>query len=897
VPAYECFFFGREQDSRALADHVVSRPITVLYGPSGVGKSSVVNVGLPAALRLRGAWTVPTLRKWQDPNTIEHRAVEALRDALPRPIGEKLRHTRFARAAVSALRATKQPMLLILDQFEEYFIYKTGNSFNAAELGLGQLLARRDLDMHVLIALRDDSLHLLDKLRAIFPGILETTVRLGHLNDAAAEQAIRSPILQYNEIYRKGVAPVEVEDALVEKLVVDLRQGGGRMIVDSAGLLGSEPIELPYLQLTMTKLWAAEGGRDAKSLRFNTLTDRLGGVQQIAREHVERILGGLTEKEQALCADIFRNLITSSGSKVAYPSSDLAVQINEDRREASGGRFQEIVTNEEVAEVLRKLTPTETRLLKPVKASGVDAFELFHDVLGKPMMLWRQQFTEQARLRKELQRADERKALERLLKVIRPTADLSDRQLLKEAPALAAKLATEQAAGAAPFVLGTIEQTTDPERLLLLVQALHALPLELAEVQTQQAINSILFVIKTTTDHFAYKNLADALKVLPAKLTDAQVQAAINPIVTAIRQASDPLIDARPSLVNALETVTAELRGPPAQAAIASILAAMKQTTDADALGPLKQALLSQAAKLTDAQARVTIESILVVLKQNSNPVEVPQLALALTAFNSGLTDANIHAAVGIVLDAFARTSDPNQLRPLALALKSLPDKLNNAQARAAIESVLKLMQNTEASTDAKKNIVLQSRAETLRALATKLTESQARVAIELLVATIEQTRDPIALQSFAQVLPLLAVKLIDAQASTKSILMLINQIKDPYPLRSLAEALCAFTPKVTKGQAQAAIETIVTAIKQTGDPIGLQSLVRALHLLPVTPTEAHVQAVTEHLLAVVKKTTDPYDLQSLAQVLRTLPIKLTNSQAQSTIDAIERYLARPPRW
>ena len=276
MPAYERFFFGREQDSRVLADHVVSRPITVLYGPTGVGKSSVVNVGLPAALRLRGAWTVAMLRNWQDPNTIEHRAVEAVRDALPARLEGAASYSICA-AAVSALRATKQPMLLILDQFEEYFLYKTGNSFTAAELGLGQLLARRELDLHVLIALRDDSLHLLDKLRAIFPGILETTIRLGHLNDSAAKQAIRGPICQYNEIYRKGVAPVEVEDALVEKLITDLRQGGGRLIVDSAGSLGLEPIELPYLQLTMTKLWAEEGGRDAKSLRLDTLTNRLGG--------------------------------------------------------------------------------------------------------------------------------------------------------------------------------------------------------------------------------------------------------------------------------------------------------------------------------------------------------------------------------------------------------------------------------------------------------------------------------------------------------------------------------------------------------------------------------------------------------------------------------------------
>jgi hypothetical protein len=354
--AYEPFFFGREQDSRVIADHVVSRAITVLYGPSGVGKSSVLNVGLPAALRRRAPWTVVTLRDWQDPNAIEQRAIEALQAALPTGKQNSHSRSRFARQVVGVLRATKQPLLLILDQFEEYFLYRTENLLEV-EKALGALLSRRDLDVHVLIGLRDDSLHLLDKVRAIFPGILDTTVRLGHLNDAAAKEAIRGPIRQYNKIYRQGTTSIEVEDDLVKTLIGDLRQAGDRPIGDASGPQPPEPIELPYLQLTMTKLWAAEGGRDSTVLRAETLTRKLGGVQQIAREHVDRILSGLTGKEQALCADIFGNLVTSSGSKIAYPTNDLARQINEDRKQAGGGRTNEIVGIDEVAAVLRRLTP------------------------------------------------------------------------------------------------------------------------------------------------------------------------------------------------------------------------------------------------------------------------------------------------------------------------------------------------------------------------------------------------------------------------------------------------------------------------------------------------------------------------------------------------------------
>jgi hypothetical protein len=347
---------------------------------------------------------IAMLRDWQDPNAVEQHAIEALHATIPAGIKNSQGHARFLRQVVGALRATRQPLLLILDQFEEYFLYRTENLLSSMEEALGALLARRELDVHALFSLRDDSLHLLDKLRAIVPGILETTIRLGYLNDAAAEQAIRGPIRMYNEVYREGAAPIAIEDALVETLIRDLRQGSSRTTGEASGPQPPEPIELPYLQLTMTKLWAAEGGGNAKALRVETLTNKLGGVQQIAREHVDRILSALTAKEQALCADIFRNLVTSGGSKIAFPTADLAKQVTEDRKQASQSRSDEIVAADDVAAVLRKLTPTETRLLKPVKANGVDAFELFHDVLCQPVLHWRQRFNANVRLRAEQRR-------------------------------------------------------------------------------------------------------------------------------------------------------------------------------------------------------------------------------------------------------------------------------------------------------------------------------------------------------------------------------------------------------------------------------------------------------------------------------------------------------------
>jgi hypothetical protein len=400
---YEDFFFGREQDSRVLADHVMSRRVTVLYGPSGVGKSSVLNVGLPRELNERSLWTIITLRDWQDPGTIEQRAIDALRGALTPDLAKSSDPSAgFAQLALAAQQATKRSLLLVLDQFEEYFLYQSDRIRSPAERGISELLARRDLDLRLLFGLRDDSLHLLDRLRAVIPGILDTTVRLGYLNEADVERAIRGPVRRYNERYREHAAPVEIEDALVTKLISDLRESGGRPGAEETGK-SSAQIELPYLQLTMTKLWDAEGGRGATKLRLDTLTQKLGGVQQIMRKHVEDVFRTLPKTEQALCADVFRYLVTPSGAKIAYPAADLAASVNEDRKQAGDGPVPE-VTTDEVEAVLRKLTPSKTRLLKPVKVKGADAFELFHDVLAQPVLRWRQEFIANARLEEETER-------------------------------------------------------------------------------------------------------------------------------------------------------------------------------------------------------------------------------------------------------------------------------------------------------------------------------------------------------------------------------------------------------------------------------------------------------------------------------------------------------------
>ena len=694
----------------------------------------------------------------------------------------------------------------------------------------------------------------------------------------------------------------------------------------------------------MTKLWAEEGGTEARALRAETLTKKLGGVQQIAREHVDRILDGLTAKEQALCADIFRNLVTSSGSKIAYPTNDLARQISEDRKQAREGRTEQIVAADDVDAVLRKLTPTGTRLLKPVKKDGVDAFELFHDVLGEPVSRWRRDFKANALLRAEQRRARRARWLAAVMSLVTIVAIFATGVAyvqtvgvqetvgknvwgVLELPQYSLKswdidglwriteLNGDQRDGFLAPLTGRYDHRGPvarfaawasgsllPRRLQLLedaqpdpnmaerlarrpVAVLRALGLRrLTDAQVQAATAAILAAIKQTTEPNQLRELAQALKALDAKLTDTQAQAAILPILSVIRRTTD--VYATKSLTEALQALPAKLNDAQAQAAIDSVLASIKrQKTNAFEIWTLVEALNALPAKLTDAQAQAAFDPIIAAMKMQRVDA-VWGAGLALKTLATRLTDAQAQAAFDPILSAIKQTNDPTTLGVLEQALEALATKLTDAQAQAAIEPALAaITQISDAN-----NLHLAQ----MRALAAKLTGAQAQAALGPLLAAIMQTTDPSALQALALTLKSLVTKLTDAQAEAgiDPILAALKQTTDLDAKLAMAQALQALPAKLTDAQAQDALDPILSAISRNTDLDDLRYQVAALQAVAAKLTDAQAQAAIDPILAAIKQTADPDTLGLFAQALQALATKLGDAQTPELLPRARLYLA-----
>ncbi len=381
-------FFGRERESEIIGANVLAARLTVLYGPSGVGKTSVLQAGVAHRLRRQAQanieerghpeFVIVVFDGWSGDPVAQLRA--AVRDELSDLFGSALLDEQEGERLADTLErwtnALACDLLLVLDQAEEYFLYHAEEAGLAEELP--ELVTRPGLRVRVLLSLRDDALAKLDRFKGRIPNLFGNYLRLDHLDRRAARAAIEGPVERYNELAPES--QVELEPALVDAVLaetvagkVDLGEIGGGL---GPGETDESRVEAPYLQLVMERVWDEERGEGSNRLRATTL-ERLGGAEAIVRAHLHRAVDALSASEKDVAADVFRYLVTPSGAKIAHGVGDLAEYAAVDERR--------------LVPVLMMLD--RERIVRPVDGAGSDGarYEIFHDVLAEAVLGWRRE--------------------------------------------------------------------------------------------------------------------------------------------------------------------------------------------------------------------------------------------------------------------------------------------------------------------------------------------------------------------------------------------------------------------------------------------------------------------------------------------------------------------------
>ena len=226
------FFFGREEEVAELGRRVQRKLLTILFGKSGLGKTSILRAGLVPRLREHGFCPV-YVRIDYSRGTPE--PAEQIKEAIRRAASATGQWTQVGVAAAGeslweflhhrddvlrdASGATIIP-LLIFDQFEELFTLAQSDEFgraraarfveeladlveNRAPKALEAQLERDEAaterfdftrgDYRVLISLREDYLAPLESLKRVMPSISQNRLRLAPMTGDQALQAVLQP--------------------------------------------------------------------------------------------------------------------------------------------------------------------------------------------------------------------------------------------------------------------------------------------------------------------------------------------------------------------------------------------------------------------------------------------------------------------------------------------------------------------------------------------------------------------------------------------------------------------------------------------------------------------------------------------------------------------------------
>ena len=241
------FFHGREQEAAALLGRVVEAPVTVLFGKSGLGKTSLLKAGLFPRLRDRGFLPVYLrLAFGSEAPNLRDQMARALRDELELraidapPIGERETLWEYLHRAGLEFWSSGNRLLtpvLVLDQFEEIYTLgpRLGKAVEAFRIDLGDLAENRipaaladrletdeaaasGLDLRsmrykLIVSLREDFLPDLETDRRVIPALGRVRVRLLAMRPEQAFTAVRdaAPHLLDERVARRIVRFVAAE--------------------------------------------------------------------------------------------------------------------------------------------------------------------------------------------------------------------------------------------------------------------------------------------------------------------------------------------------------------------------------------------------------------------------------------------------------------------------------------------------------------------------------------------------------------------------------------------------------------------------------------------------------------------------------------------------------------
>ena len=375
-------FFGRDNDAEILIDKVLTNRLTLLFAASGVGKSSLLQAAVIPHLKSKTGenLTVVYHIDWvSDPvSSVRNAVLQALHDDVL--LSEDTGEDEFGKKLPDLLAfcgvLVRPPLVLILDQFEEFFRYQRHQTgFKELIDQLTMVITDKSLPVHLVFSMREDFALELNAFKPKLPTILfENFYRLEKLSREAVRDAIVIPVEQRGFIYE----PKLLKQLLADLLSRDLDRQPNSPVAE---LL--ETVEPPYLQIVCAHLWELNKHDPEKFLRLVSY-EKAGEAKGILKNYLNGVLQQFSFSEKQLASQAFDHLVSLRGVKMAYTAEALADLLRVDERELAG-----------VLERLEKVA-----VLGRQQREDELWYELYHDMFTGSIEGWNNAWKDRMRRRR-----------------------------------------------------------------------------------------------------------------------------------------------------------------------------------------------------------------------------------------------------------------------------------------------------------------------------------------------------------------------------------------------------------------------------------------------------------------------------------------------------------------
>lgn len=393
------WFQGRSEAVRQiLANLSRQRRLTLLLGPSGSGKSSLIQAGVLPAL---AAGELPGSDRWLPVLARPRRDMlgEIERAGLPGSSEDGII------AAINNRLATEpsfQRVLLVIDQFEELLMQSADGRLRDLLTAIDEVTSATDAytKVTVILIMRDD---FYPQLAALAPRLLETAMP-GLLNVPGT--------LSQRDLHEIIVLPAEdvrlrFQPGLPERIIGDVLD-----ITPEAALTRQAPVTvLPLLEMTLSQLWH----RRQDGYLTHEAYRRIGEVSGSVTTWCDNALDELSPEQQVIARRALTSLVHPADPSHNITPVRTQVPLHELRDLAAdpGDTDEQTAVDAVIATLTRRriiTTQTQQAPRVPGAPPGEPVAELIHEALIRDWGALRQWVDQDHRFQEWLARTRERQA-------------------------------------------------------------------------------------------------------------------------------------------------------------------------------------------------------------------------------------------------------------------------------------------------------------------------------------------------------------------------------------------------------------------------------------------------------------------------------------------------------